>query len=98
MGPFFCSRYLYNEVNSRFPSLPFSLRALEDEKQVKRFAARCCCRFDASGSRWMCVIVALCAQIVDPILQVPGMAGTHPKLFSTLVALITMPLFFYLHN
>lgn len=28
-------RYLYNEVNNRFPSLPFSLRALEDEKQVR---------------------------------------------------------------
>lgn len=28
------ARYVFNEVNNRFPSLPFSLRALEDEKQV----------------------------------------------------------------
>lgn len=27
-------RYVYNEVNQKFPHLPFSLRALEDEKQV----------------------------------------------------------------
>lgn len=26
---------MFNEVNNRFPSLPFSLRALEDEKQVR---------------------------------------------------------------
>jgi len=32
-------RYVYNEVNNRFPSLPFSLRALEDEKQVSVDAA-----------------------------------------------------------
>lgn len=31
-------RYVYNEVNNRFPSLPFSLRALEDEKQVRALA------------------------------------------------------------
>lgn len=35
-------RYLYNEVNSRFPSLPFSLRALEDEKQVRLFFVSSC--------------------------------------------------------
>ena len=32
-------RYVFNEVNNRFPSLPFSLRALEDEKQVSADAA-----------------------------------------------------------
>ena len=31
-------RYVFNEVNNRFPSLPFSLRALEDEKQVRAVA------------------------------------------------------------
>eukprot|EP00904_Undaria_pinnatifida_P001487 jgi/Undpi1/11339/HiC_scaffold_30.g13636.m1 len=35
------SRYLYNEVNSRFPSLPFSLRALEDEKQARLGVVEC---------------------------------------------------------
>ena len=73
-------------MNSRFPSLPFSLRALEDEKQVKRFAARCCRRLDASGSRWVCVIVAFSAQVADPIHDVPGMAKEQPKLFSTLAS------------
>ncbi|CBJ31951.1 conserved unknown protein [Ectocarpus siliculosus] len=35
------SRYLFNEVNTRFPSLPFSLRALEDEKQARLGVVEC---------------------------------------------------------
>ncbi|CAM9980480.1 unnamed protein product [Ascophyllum nodosum] len=35
------SRYLYNEVNTRFPSLPFSLRAFEDEKQARLGVVEC---------------------------------------------------------
>ncbi|CAM9231003.1 unnamed protein product [Choristocarpus tenellus] len=30
------SRYLFNSVNTRFPTLPFTLRAVEDEKQQAR--------------------------------------------------------------
>ena len=29
------SRYLFNEANQRFPTLPFTLRAFEDEKQAR---------------------------------------------------------------
>ncbi|CAM9244193.1 unnamed protein product [Sphacelaria rigidula] len=35
------SRYLYNEVNQRFPSMPFSLRALDDEKQARLGVVEC---------------------------------------------------------
>ncbi|CAM9175858.1 unnamed protein product [Pylaiella littoralis] len=35
------SRYVFNEVNNRFPSLPFSLRALEDEKQARLGVTEC---------------------------------------------------------
>ncbi|CAM9575997.1 unnamed protein product [Chrysoparadoxa australica] len=35
------SRYLLNEVNSRFPTLPFCLRALEDERQARMGVVEC---------------------------------------------------------
>jgi len=35
------SRYLFNEVNSKFPALPFSLRAVEDERQARMGVVEC---------------------------------------------------------
>ncbi|CAM9694725.1 unnamed protein product [Hapterophycus canaliculatus] len=35
------ARYVYNEVNNRFPSLPFSLRALENETQARLGVTEC---------------------------------------------------------
>lgn len=35
------SRYVFNEVNHRFPTLPFTLRALEDEKQARMGVVEC---------------------------------------------------------
>lgn len=35
------SRYLFNEVNARFPTMPFSLRALEDERQARMGVVEC---------------------------------------------------------
>jgi len=35
------SRYLFNEVNQRFPTMPFSLRALEDERQARMGVVEC---------------------------------------------------------
>lgn len=35
------SRYLFNEVNSKFPTLPFTLRAFEDEKQARMGVVEC---------------------------------------------------------
>ena len=34
-------RYVFNEMNHRFPTLPFSLRALEDEKQARMGVVEC---------------------------------------------------------
>jgi curved DNA binding protein len=35
------SRYLFNEMNDKFPTLPFTLRAFEDEKQAKLGVVEC---------------------------------------------------------
>jgi len=35
------SRYVINEVNSRFATLPFTLRAMEDEKQARMGVLEC---------------------------------------------------------
>jgi len=35
------SRYLFNEVNSKFPTLPFTLRAFEDEKMARMGVVEC---------------------------------------------------------
>ncbi|CAN0156857.1 unnamed protein product, partial [Phaeothamnion confervicola] len=35
------SRYLFNEVNARFPTLPFCLRAMDDEKQARMGVVEC---------------------------------------------------------
>jgi len=35
------SRTLFNEVNSKFPALPFALRALEDERQARMGLVEC---------------------------------------------------------
>jgi len=35
------SRYLFNEVNSKFPALPFSLRSLDDERQARMGVVEC---------------------------------------------------------
>lgn len=35
------SRYLFNEVNSKYPALPFSLRMLEDERQARMGVVEC---------------------------------------------------------
>jgi len=35
------SRYLFNEVNSKFPTLPFTLRAFDDEKQARMGVVEC---------------------------------------------------------
>ncbi|TFJ88220.1 hypothetical protein NSK_000571 [Nannochloropsis salina CCMP1776] len=35
------SRYVFNEMNHRFPTLPFTLRALEDEKQARMGVVEC---------------------------------------------------------
>lgn len=34
-------RYVFNEMNHRFPTLPFTLRALEDEKQARMGVVEC---------------------------------------------------------
>ncbi|CAM9727689.1 unnamed protein product, partial [Discosporangium mesarthrocarpum] len=38
------SRYLFNVVNTRFPTLPFTLRAVEDEKQARLGVVECVSR------------------------------------------------------
>ena len=35
------SRYLFNEVNEKFPTLPFTLRAFDDEKQARMGVVEC---------------------------------------------------------
>jgi len=35
------SRYLFNEVNSKFPTLPFTLRAFDDAKQARMGVVEC---------------------------------------------------------
>lgn len=35
------SRYLFNEANNKFPTLPFSLRAVEDERQARLGVREC---------------------------------------------------------
>lgn len=35
------SRYLFNEVNSKFPTLPFTLRAFDDERQARMGVVEC---------------------------------------------------------
>jgi len=35
------SRYLFNEVNSKYPTLPFTLRAFDDEKQARMGVVEC---------------------------------------------------------
>jgi len=35
------SRYLFNEVNGKFPTLPFTLRAFEDEKSARMGVVEC---------------------------------------------------------
>jgi len=35
------SRYLFNEVNSKFPTLPFTLRAFDDEKSARMGVVEC---------------------------------------------------------
>jgi curved DNA binding protein len=35
------SRYLFNEVNAKFPTLPFTLRAFDDEKQARMGVVEC---------------------------------------------------------
>ena len=35
------SRYLFNEVNQKFPTLPFTLRALGDERQARMGVVEC---------------------------------------------------------
>lgn len=35
------SRYLFNEMNSKFPTLPFTLRAFEDEKSARMGVVEC---------------------------------------------------------
>jgi len=35
------SRYLFNEVNSKYPTLPFSLRAFDDEKAARMGVVEC---------------------------------------------------------
>ena len=36
-----CSRVFFNEVNKRFPTLPFSIRSLPDEKAAKMGVREC---------------------------------------------------------
>jgi len=35
------SRYVFNEVNKKFPTLPFTIRALDDEKQARMGVVEC---------------------------------------------------------
>lgn len=35
------SRYLFNEANTKFPTLPFTIRAFEDEKQARMGVVEC---------------------------------------------------------
>uniref|UniRef100_A0A7S2UWR2 Peptidase M24 domain-containing protein n=1 Tax=Fibrocapsa japonica TaxID=94617 RepID=A0A7S2UWR2_9STRA len=35
------SRYLFNEVNTRYPTLPFTLRAFDDERQARMGVVEC---------------------------------------------------------
>jgi hypothetical protein len=36
-----CYSYVFNEMNHRYPTLPFTLRALDDEKQARMGVVEC---------------------------------------------------------
>ena len=96
------SRIFFNEVNKRFPSLPFSLRSLPDEKGAKMGYRECVnhellvpypCLYERAGDKiahvkFTVLLLAGGTQIVTGLLPPPGMATPDKSLPEDLLAMI----------
>jgi hypothetical protein len=84
-------RYVFNEVNHRYPTLPFTLRALEDERQARMGVVECLKHdlihpYPVSGAgdsvvNWMSSAVMWGVPLLHPD---PVSPGHRPSLFGDL--------------
>jgi len=87
------SRSLYNEVNAKYPALPFGLRMFEDERQARMGVVECL-KHDlstpASTCRHPSRCIAPCRLNAYPVLyERPGSLTVHVK--STVLILPSGP-------